>query len=80
MLYQCLSGIVAPEDHGFDAGLIEAEQRARPRMQPKELSEEQFTQVATELAGLTMRECHAMWCKTEFHQLRSVGVKFMDEM
>src|SRR6187401_1303721 len=79
MAYQCLAGIVAPADHGFDAALVEAERLDMAGLVDGELSEDAFTKAAMKLAGLTTRECHAMWCKTDFHGVRHEGVRFADE-
>ncbi len=74
--YQALVGSVAPEDMDFDPAIIEEERQNWPN-QTENLPD--FMDFACQVAGLTMREAHAIYYKYEFWTVRMGLIVWADE-
>lgn len=79
VMYQCVHDILGAGDFGFSAEAMAEMRKEFPEMQECRPSERQWDEFGCRVGDLTRRECHAMYAKADFWDVRDGLVKYPDE-
>jgi hypothetical protein len=78
--YQAFCGVIDAEDAGLDDDVINAARAKHPDLySDAEMSNTGFQRLAAEWCGVSNREAHAMYCKTDLWNIRNGLVRYVDE-
>jgi hypothetical protein len=79
--YEAFCGLIDPEVAGLDDESIEGERAQYPELfVDGEISDSGFQKLAAAWCGVSNREAHAMYCKTDFWNIRGGIVHYRDEV
>lgn len=77
--YEGFMNIVAPDELGFELAEAEREREERPDIFGRGVDEKGFSDFAVSYAGLTRRECAAVYAKQKFWTVRQGLLRYSDE-